>query len=239
MKALALALLAAALQAQAPRPAQTTAAAVPTDPVLAERLRMEAIAAAESQCAQAEGTWTFRVVAPIAVPPHGKESLRVEFSHLSRKELTGRFFAAFRIFEGGRLIGSARVDMEGSWKGSVLQAKTPLARKSIPEADQLESVPFEGAPPPGFLQEIPAGYRLRNAIQPGKVITRADLEPIPLISAGDRVRLELVSGGLVIATEALARSQGALGERVRLELPSRKQVQGVVTAEGEARISWR
>lgn len=212
---------------------------------LQERLRLDALAAAEAHVAsqadsaQGAGAWTFQVVAPVALPAHLGPSPRVEFSHLSRKELGGRFFAAFRILDGARLVGTARVDLEGTWKGTVLQAKAMLPRKSVPQAEQLEEVPFEGTPPAGFLQAIPVGHRLRNAVPLGKVLTRMDIEPIPLVAAGDRVRLELVSGSLVIATEALARTQGALGDRVRLELPSRKQVQGVITGEGEARMQWR
>lgn len=222
----------------------TTLAAQAPELPLQEHLRLEALAAAEAHVAnQADsahgGSWTFRLVAPVALPAHLGGRPRVEFSHLSRRELGGRFFAAFRLLDGMRLVGTARVDLEGTWKGNVLQAKAMLPRKTVPQLDQLDTVPFEGTPPAGFLQAIPADHRLRHAVPLGKVLTRMDFEAIPLVAVGDRVRLELVSGSLVIATEALARTPGALGERVRLELPSRKQVQGVITGEGEARIQWR
>jgi flagella basal body P-ring formation protein FlgA len=66
-----------------------------------------------------------------------------------------------------------------------------------------------------------------------------DLESIPVVTAGDQVRVELVSGALVIAVDAVARSNGAVGEKVRLEMPtSHKNLQAVVTGPGEARLLW-
>ena len=66
-----------------------------------------------------------------------------------------------------------------------------------------------------------------------------DLEIIPVVTAGDQVRLEMVSGALVIEVETLARSGGAMGEKVRLEMPtSHKSIQAVVTGPGQARVQW-
>ena len=47
---------------------------------------------------------------------------------------------------------------------------------------------------------------------------------------GTTVRVEVVSGALTIALEAVARGNGAVGEKVRLEMPSsHKNLQAVVT----------
>jgi len=60
-----------------------------------------------------------------------------------------------------------------------------------------------------------------------------------VVNAGDQVRVEVVNGPLVIAVEALARTSGAVGEKVRLEMPSgHKNLQAVVTGPGEARVQW-
>ena len=81
--------------------------------------------------------------------------------------------------------------------------------------------------------------RLRQPVPAGRILTHADLEPIPLVSAGERIRLTASWDDLSISTEAIARSSGAAGERVRLELPgSRKALVGVVAGPGEARITW-
>lgn len=206
---------------------------------LAERLRQEALAAAERQVQNEGGGYQFRVVNLSPLPTNASDEAKVEFSHLSRKELGGRFFAAFRVLQSGRLVCTARVDLEGTWNGPLLTAKTSLPRKGIPDASAVESTPFEGTPPPGALTSWPEGYRLRQPVAAGKVITHADIEPIPLVSQGDRVRLIVNWGGLTIAADGTARSQGAKGERVRVELPSRKVMQALVTGEGEVQVNWQ
>lgn len=212
--------------------------ATATPPDLAEHLRQEALAAAERQVQGASG-YQFRVVGLSPLPLRPLDTLKVEFSHLSRKELGGRFFAAFRLTHEGRLLGTVRVDLEGTWSGPLLTARTSLPRKGLPDPSALEMKPFEGTPPPGALTTWPEGYRLRQPVAAGKVLTHADLEPIPLVTQGDRVRLTVTWGGLCIAADGLARSQGAKGERVRIELPSKKVVQALVTGEGEAEIAWQ
>jgi flagella basal body P-ring formation protein FlgA len=117
--------------------------------------------------------------------------------------------------------------------------RTALPRKAVPSEDQLEEVPFEGTPPPGALLEFPSGYRLRMPVPAGKILCRSDLQPIPLVNVGDMVRLELICGSAVVASETVARTAGSLGDKVRLELPnSRRAVQAVITAPGVARIEW-
>jgi flagella basal body P-ring formation protein FlgA len=202
------------------------------------RLQQEAIVYAEGLGAGLGGTIQVRVVSPPQLPPHPGDDLRFEPSHLSKREPTGRFFAAFRVYQGPRLLGTTRVDLEGKWTGKVLQARSALARKSIPPEGALELVSLEGALPAGALTAFPEGHRLRNPVPAGKILTRLDVEVIPLVNTGDRVRLELVCGGLSVTLDTMARSPGARGDRIRLELPSRKQVQAQVTAEGEARLEW-
>jgi flagella basal body P-ring formation protein FlgA len=129
------------------------------------------------------------------------------------------------------------VDLEGSWVGTVLRAKGDLARKTELTADQVEASPFEGVPPEGSLKEIPEGQRLMRSVVSGKILTRADLEAIPLIQSGDSVRLTATHDALTVSVETTARSRAGLGDRVRLEAPgARRQVTAIVTGPGEARL---
>jgi flagella basal body P-ring formation protein FlgA len=205
-----------------------------------EQVQVDAISYVQAQATALSGHYTFRVVKPPSIPRlPGGAKLTFEPVNLSRKDLAGMFFVSFRIKVDGRPAGMLRVDLEGKWIGQLLRAKTALARKAIPEADQFEGMPFEGSPPAGALSEVPEGYRLRLPMAAGHLLTMVDLETIPVVSAGDQVRVELVSGDLVIAAEAIARSGGAVGEKVRLEMPTtHKNVQAVVTGPGEARVQW-
>jgi flagella basal body P-ring formation protein FlgA len=131
----------------------------------------------------------------------------------------------------------ARVDLDGSWVGTVLRAKGDLARKTELSSELVERSPFDGVPPEGALTEIPEGQRLMRAVTAGRILTRGDLETIPLVQSGDKVRLTATHEVLTISLDTTARSRAGLGDRVRLEAPgSRRQVVAVVTGPGEARL---
>jgi len=209
---------------------------VPLTPV--ERLTQDAMAYVQAQAAGLPGAYVFRVVARPLLPRSVGE-LRFEPDHLSRHDLAGRFFASFTASLDGRSLGMVRVDMEGKWSGKLLRTRTGLARKTIPDLSQLEEMTFEGEPPAGALAALPGGFRLRGSVPPGHILTQADLEPVPVILAGDQVRLEVVNGGVSIALETLARSNGAMGEKVRLELPTTHKVfQAIVTGPDRAQSQW-
>ena len=216
--------------------------AAPPVPELApvDQLQADAIAYAETQAQGLPGSYSFRVVRPPAMPHTALAGkLAFEPAHLSRRDLGGFFFVSFNTTEDGRPLGMVRVDLEGKWKGQLLRTQATLARKSVPAEGQCEVVTFEGNPPPGALSAFPAGYRLRSSVGAGHILVQQDLETIPVVLAGETVRLEMVSGPLIIAMAAMARSNGAVGDKVRLEMPTtHKNLQAEVIAPGEARVQW-
>jgi flagella basal body P-ring formation protein FlgA len=118
-----------------------------------------------------------------------------------------------------------------------MRAKGDLTRKTELTAEQVEPSPFEGVPPEGVLTEIPEGQRLMRSVVSGKILTRSDLEPIPLVQSGDKVRLTATHETLTISMDTTARSKGGLGERVRLEAPgAKRQVTAIITGPGEAKL---
>jgi flagella basal body P-ring formation protein FlgA len=221
---------------------EASAQEVPMDAraALSERLQKEALACVEASTAAYSGSRTFRVLRPPQVPQLPPGEVRFELSHLSKSDATGPFFAAFKILVNDRPAGSARVDLEGRWTGKLLKARGPLARQSVPGPEDIEEVDFVGTPPAGALLSFPEGFRLKIPMIAGHVLTRMDIQAIPIIKAGEQVRVELICGTLSVTLEATARSNAALGEKVRLELPSgRKPLQAVATAPGEARVDWK
>ncbi len=205
---------------------------------LPERLAREAVEYAQAQAKGSAGQYVIRATKPPLLPRMKGTEVQFEPSYLSKREPTGAFFAVFRVRVDGRLAGSTRIELEGRWTGKLLKVTEPLRRKTVPTEDQLEEINFEGNPPTGALTSFPAGYRLRNAVATGHTLTQADLEPIPLVNAGERVRLSVKSGSLIISADATARGPGAMGDKIRVELPTRKWVQAVVTGSGEARVDW-
>lgn len=206
---------------------------------LSERLLDQALLYAQAQAAGLSGSVVIRVLRPPNLPRLPEGLVRFEPTHVSKQDFAGPFFVAFRIFVDQRPVGITRVDLEGKWTGKLLRTRLALPRKAIPTEEQLEEVAFEGTPPPGALMEFPNGYQLKLPVAAGKVLCRADIQPIPLVNIGDTVRLRLVYGSASVSSETVARTAGGLGDRVRLELPNaRRAVQAVVTGPGEARIEW-
>jgi flagella basal body P-ring formation protein FlgA len=227
VRAAALCLLAPALVAQAP-------AASP-----AERLADAALAFAQAEAAKLGGEHRFKVAQPPRVPVTRAGRLDFEPSHLSKREPLGRFFVVVALKVDGDRVGMVRVDLEGTWVGTVLRAKGDLVRRTELSTDQVEATPFEGVPPEGALTEIPEGLRLMRSVAAGKILTRADLEAVPLVQSGDKVKLSATHEGLTVSLDTTARSRGGLGDRVRLEAPgARRQVTAVVTGPGEARMTF-
>lgn len=224
--ALLLLLLAApALVGQAPAPAP------------AERLAEAALAFARQEAAKLAGDHAFTVAQPPKLPPVRPGQLAFEALHLSKRVPLGRFFVVVALKVDGERVGQARVDLEGRWTGSLLRAKGDLARKTELTEAVVEASPFEGVPPEGALTEVPPGLRLQRAVASGKLLTRGDLEPVPLVQSGDPVRLTASREGLTVSLDATARSRGGLGDRVRVEAPgARRPVTAVVTGPGEARV---
>ena len=203
-----------------------------------ERLADAALAFATAEAKKLPGEHHFKVAQPPRLPIlNHPGTLRFEPSHLSKHEPMGRFFVVVAVKLDGEKIATARVDLDGTWVGTVYRAKGDLARRAELSADLVEASPFEGVLPDGALTEIPTGQRLLRPLPTGKILTRGDLEAIPMVQSGDKVRLTATHDALTISLDTTARSRAGLGERVRLEAPgARRPVLGVVTGPGEAKL---
>lgn len=216
---------------------QAPSAPPPAEASVQERLADAALAFAQAEARKLGGEHRFKVAQPprVLVPRPG--AVTFEPSHLSKREPLGRFFVVAAVKVDGEKVGMVRVDLEGTWVGTLLRARGDLARKTELSADQVDATPFEGVPPEGALTAVPDGQRLMRAVPSGKILTRADLEAIPLVQSGDKVKLTATHDTLTISLDTIARSRGGLGERVRLEAPgARRTVTAIVTGPGEARL---
>jgi flagella basal body P-ring formation protein FlgA len=205
-----------------------------------ELLGIQALVFAENAAKEYPGQYSIKLARPATLPPLKPGKVTFEADRMSKQEPIGRFFVVFRVAVDGLQSATTRVELEGSWSGNIYQAKVSLPRKTILTQELLEVVSFEGIPPAGTLKEIPEGMRLRQPLAIGKTITQSHVEPIPLINATDRVRVTLKNGPLQITSDAIARSNGAKGDQVRLEVDgSKKLVYAVVTGPCEATIDMK
>ncbi|HJV89708.1 MAG TPA: flagellar basal body P-ring formation chaperone FlgA [Holophagaceae bacterium] len=197
-----------------------------------------AIAQAQSVAGRLPGEWKIKLVQPPVLPPMlGPGPITVLGAHLSKRDPVGRFFVVLDMQMDGRRAGQVRVDLEGRWTGQLWRSREAVPRRTLLEESMLEAVPFEGIPPDGALLEMPKDMRSKGPLSAGHTLTQMDVEVIPLVQAGERVKLTAEVDGLTVTSEALARSSGALGERVRLEaLGTRKPIKAVVTGPAEAKL---
>jgi flagella basal body P-ring formation protein FlgA len=202
-----------------------------------ELLAIQALVFAENSAANMPGEYTFQVSSPPKLPPLKPGRLSFEADRLSKEDPVGRFFIVFRVFLDGRQATTTRVEMEGTWSGTLYQAINAHQRKAVISEDDFLMIRFEGVPPSGAVKALPDNVRLRQPLNIGKILTHMDIEPVPLVNATDRVRVTLQNGPLQIISVATARSNAAKGGRVRLEMDgSKKIVQGIVIGPCEAVI---
>jgi flagella basal body P-ring formation protein FlgA len=203
----------------------------------AERMADVALAFAKEEASKLGGEYTFKLTQPPRVPRTLAGVLSFEASHLSKREPLGHFFVVMTTKVNGESVGMTRVDVEGNWVGTVFRAKAGLVRQTELTADRVDPCPFTGVPPPGFLTAIPEGQRLMRSVASGKILTRGDLEAIPLVQSGDKVRLSMTREALTISLDTTALNRAGLGDRVRLEIQGgRKPLMAIVTGPGEARL---
>jgi flagella basal body P-ring formation protein FlgA len=224
MRALALLLLPPALIAQ------TSGSPI-------ERLAEVALEYAKAEAGKLGGEFTIKLAQPPIMPRTQPGTLTFEPTLLSKHDPVGRFFVVVAIKVDGERVGMTRVDLEGSWVGTIFRAKHDLNRQTNLTADLVEASRFEGLPPPGVLNEVPEGQQLKRWVASGKILTQADLEAIPLVQPGDKVRLTATRDSLTISVDTIARNRAGLGERVRLESQGgRRPITAIVTGPGEARL---
>ena len=78
-----------------------------------------------------------------------------------------------------------------------------------------------------------AGFIARRAIGPGQVITARSLAPRTIVKRNQLVMIETRAGGLQVQTQALAGSDGAIGDLIICINPnSRQPFQGTVRKDG-------
>ncbi|MCC6729073.1 MAG: flagellar basal body P-ring formation protein FlgA [Chthonomonadales bacterium] len=97
------------------------------------------------------------------------------------------------------------------------------------------AAPGSAAPLADIAQAI--GKRLRRRLAAGRPIAASDLRAVNAITAGRPVRVETVVGAVRVTVDGVARSAGAVGDRVRVYLPrTRAEVAGILGDDGTVRL---
>ena len=83
------------------------------------------------------------------------------------------------------------------------------------------------------------GMRAKMRIGFGRPIDRRYVERTPMVERGDRVRIQVVIGGVRASTDGVAGESGAMGERILVQNPSsREKLVAEVIAPGVVQVGF-
>ena len=178
--------------------------------------------------------WRIREVRPSRVPremqvegfelgPLGARTLVI----LHARDAAGRAVVVHRWYEVGGF-------------GPGLVMTRPLDARTTIGADmvRLASIDVMAAPcaPMSDAASV-VGLRLLQSRHRGDTLCASMLGPVPAVARGGTVSVQVVAGAVALRTEAVARNDAYIGDRVLLNRgPERGSFWGVVTAPGEARV---
>lgn len=80
------------------------------------------------------------------------------------------------------------------------------------------------------------GWVTRRVIRTGEPLRAPTIAPPPLVRAGTRVTVELVTTGMMVAREGTALTTGAFGDHVHIRLDERQSLNGVVAGPSTVRV---
>jgi len=100
------------------------------------------------------------------------------------------------------------------------------------ERSRVEASGPRAATPPGLL-----GATCTRDLAAGTRISEVDVRRDPLVRSGDQVELEVVRGPIRARSRAVARGQGALGDRVEVQSgDGQRRLVGIVVERGLVRV---
>jgi flagella basal body P-ring formation protein FlgA len=171
------------------------------------------------------------------VAPEKKRELAAD---LSRAEpVPGAWSVPVEVRVDGTAVQTAWIALDVR-----LFERVPVAVHDLKRGDALEAGAWTLArtrvdasaprsPAPGAL----AGASCARDVARGARIIEADVHRDALVRAGDEIELEVVRGRVRARTLAVARGQGALGDRVEVQSGEKeRRLTGVVVARGVVRI---
>lgn len=95
-------------------------------------------------------------------------------------------------------------------------------RRSAPILAPEPAAPVERVSSPMQVSEVSVdgAMRLRRPLAAGQILTRADVEPAPLIARGEYAMLRTSQGSIALESRVEVLQDGAAGQSVRVKLPN-------------------
>lgn len=141
---------------------------------------------------------------------------------------------AVTVYERDRVIAQETIRVGVSIRRTVAIATRDLRRGNVINDSDVarEERWMEAGDEPAELSAT-IGWGVRSRVPAGKVVMRGDLEPPIAVKKGELVRIDCVSGSLIVKTKGRAMASGKVGEVIRFSSPKDK------SQVFEARLSGR
>lgn len=142
------------------------------------------------------------------------------------------------------IVDGARVQTAWVALEVVLYEAQPVAARELRRGEpvdasawRLERVRVDAAAPRSAVEAHLPGCVATRDVPAGARITELDVRREVLVRAGDLVELEVVRGPIRARSRAVARGQGALGDRVEVQTgESQRRLVGIVVERGLVRV---
>jgi flagella basal body P-ring formation protein FlgA len=171
------------------------------------------------------------------IAPEHKRELTADLTHAA--PVPGKWSVPVEVRVDGTAVQTVWVALDVRLFDRVPVAAHDLRRGDAfdPGAWTIERMRFEPSLPRSPEVTTLAGASCTRDLARGARIIEADIHREPLVRTGEEVELEVVRGLVRARTLAVARGQGALGERVEVQSgESLRRLTGVVVARGVVRV---
>ena len=204
--------------------------------------REEAVEAARTAITAAGAPEDWDIELPgFAAPIVPFDSIAVPtVSQLDYDRQSGRFTAILSVTGEGMNPINTRITGQVLEMADVPVAATRLLPETVLRADDVRIARIRAAfvaPDAVRVVRQIVGMELKRPAAAGQPLRAADLIRPPLVRRGAIVQMQLQSGGLSMAGQAVALESGAEGEQVRVQnMNSRAVLTAVVTGSGSVRV---
>lgn len=66
-------------------------------------------------------------------------------------------------------------------------------------------------------------FRSKKNLKKGSILTETDIEELPVINVGDKVKANIVEGNVIIQTDAVSKQEGAIGDIITITTAENKK----------------
>lgn len=180
--------------------------------------------------------WLERLNLPdeLLLPPG---ELRVEPKANPGELSPGSLFLRLEIFVNGESYRLLPVTCRLRAEAEVLVAGRDLEKHTILTATDYRRELREVTGEEILIPPAPGAYRTARPVRAGRILGNRDLEPVPIVSKGSKVKI-IARGQTFFATvEGLAQEDGGLGQEITVKnIWSGKVIRATVSGPGEVEV---